>query len=125
MLTYTDNENKNNNGFIFGFILGIGAALLFNTKKGRKILKTLIDQGIDRIGDWEGTVKEIIEEDDDFVKGGDYISQSSSYEPEISSVVKHSEAESGISDNFSIPVSSESRVKKATRRFFKGIKRKG
>ncbi len=126
MLTHSNNENKSNNGFVFGFILGVAAALLLNTKKGRKILKTFVDQGIDRISNWEDVVKKIIEEEDDFIENGDYISQPSSYETEISSEAKQEKiVGNSVNDNSSIAPPFESKVKTATRRFFKGIKRRG
>jgi gas vesicle protein len=54
-------KNKNNNttnngigsGFLLGFIFGVLATLLLTTKKGREILKELIDKGMQRITDLE------------------------------------------------------------------------
>ncbi len=54
-------KNKNNNntnnsvgsGFLLGFILGVLATLLLTTKKGREILKELIDKGMQKITDIE------------------------------------------------------------------------
>ena len=124
MLTHNNNDNKNNNGFIFGFILGIAAALLLNTKKGRRILKTLVDQGIDRVSNWEDTIKEIIEEDEDLFKADDFVPSTIIDEDKkvIENISDRNENEIKVNTPASEP--QPSIVKTATRRFFKGIKKR-
>lgn len=56
------------NTFLFGVLIGVLATLLFTTKKGRKLLKVITDESVDRLGKWEDMVKtmqEHIEEDED------------------------------------------------------------
>ncbi len=56
-------ENKNNtgvigSGFLLGLLLGILLTLLITTKKGREILKELMDKVIQKISDLEKSVEE-------------------------------------------------------------------
>ncbi len=44
-------RHHSGNGFLFGIIVGVLLTLLFTTKKGRNILKTLADEGVDSISD--------------------------------------------------------------------------
>lgn len=44
-------RHHSGNGFLFGIIVGVLLTLLFTTKKGRNILKTLADEGVDSIND--------------------------------------------------------------------------
>lgn len=130
----SNQENKDHNsGFFAGFILGVATALLLNTKKGKKILKILIDQGIDRIGNWEEVVKDIIEEkeeddlDEDLMKGDDFVKSST----DVKKITHTSEQNEDykISEDFKSALDSSNnnpvvKVKTVTRRFFRGIKRK-
>jgi gas vesicle protein len=55
-------ENKNNtgiigSGFLLGLLIGILVTLLITTKKGREILKELMDKAIKKISDFEESVK--------------------------------------------------------------------
>lgn len=73
-------KNKNNNtnnatnsGFLLGFIFGVLATLLLTTKKGREILKELIDKGIKKITDLEESYdktkqQQNTQEENDYVK---------------------------------------------------------
>lgn len=74
-------KNNNNNttnsgtgsGFFIGFILGVLATLLLTTKKGREILKELIDKGMQKIKDIEELQKKVKKEqeqepENDYVK---------------------------------------------------------
>jgi hypothetical protein len=62
-----------NNGFLFGFLVGLAVALLFTTKKGRSILRNLIDHGWDKLENWEDILKDVAGEDEDVVDGDDYV----------------------------------------------------
>lgn len=59
------NNNGNNsgggflNGLILGVILGGGAVFLFGTKKGKKLLKTITEEGLDGIADLEDFIEEV------------------------------------------------------------------
>jgi gas vesicle protein len=50
-----DNNNKSGNNFLGGFLFGVlvGAVIVFllATKKGKKILKAISDDGLDNISD--------------------------------------------------------------------------
>ncbi|OGH44586.1 MAG: hypothetical protein A3J14_00625 [Candidatus Levybacteria bacterium RIFCSPLOWO2_02_FULL_37_18] len=50
-----DNHNSNafGNGFLLGAILGGVGVFLFGTKKGKRLLKTLTEEGIEGISDLE------------------------------------------------------------------------
>jgi len=67
------------NGFFFGVVVGVAIALLFTTKKGRKILKMLTEEGMDKVTKWEGMLGEKIadkiEEIDEAAveEGSDYL----------------------------------------------------
>ena len=55
-------ENKNNtgmvgSGFLLGLLVGILVTLLITTKKGREILKELMDKAIQKISDLEKSVE--------------------------------------------------------------------
>ena|SRR3990167_4205819 len=47
-----------NNGFILGVIVGVALTLLFVTKRGRKILKIITDEGQEKFSDLEEILKE-------------------------------------------------------------------
>ena len=47
------------NGLFVGIILGAVLVLLFTTRKGRKILRMLSDEGFDKVKDWEKIMGEI------------------------------------------------------------------
>lgn len=46
-----DKHHHSGNGFIAGLIVGIVLTLLFTTKIGRKIVKTLTEEGMGSLGD--------------------------------------------------------------------------
>lgn len=60
-----DNKEKHHsshNGFLFGVLLGVAITLLFTTKKGRRILKSLTDEGLEKVNQWEDLVSKKIDE---------------------------------------------------------------
>lgn len=132
-------DHKNNHaggGFLFGLLVGIALTLLFTTKKGRKILKTLTDEGLDRMSSLEDLFeKKIIEEDmdDDSEGGQEYIPTKKSASvaspmvsiPPTEAEMHESLATSGTSDqeqSFISPVSPDDISSTSTgRRFFRGV----
>lgn len=44
-------------GFLLGLLLGVSITLLLVTRKGRKILKTLSDEGFENIRDWQSRLQ--------------------------------------------------------------------
>lgn len=52
------------NGFLFGVLIGILIALLFTTKKGRKILKSLTEEGMDKFTSLEDLLEKRLKEED-------------------------------------------------------------
>ena len=57
-------------GFIFGALIGGVVVFLLATKKGRKIMKIISEEGLDRVSKFEGKVEEYIDDDysDDVVE---------------------------------------------------------
>ena len=73
-------NHESNNGFILGVIVGVILTLLMVTKKGRKILRMLTDESIEKISDLEKLleqkmqeVQEKKEETEDEIAGDEYI----------------------------------------------------
>lgn len=67
------NHHNTNNGFVSGFIVGVvvGAAVvfLFFTKKGKKLLKLLSEEGLEGVSELEELIaEELIEEKPKSVK---------------------------------------------------------
>lgn len=68
--------NKNNNngigsGFLLGILIGVLLALLLTTKKGREILRELVDKAIHKISDLDKSSEENQQKSDgenDYVK---------------------------------------------------------
>ncbi len=72
----THHEGNNlGNGFVLGVVVGVVIALLFSTKKGREILRTLTEEGLSKVSNLEDLLKEEseLEEEDTDVDGDDYI----------------------------------------------------
>lgn len=73
-----DHQGGSFHPFLLGVIVGVALTLLFTTKKGRKILKTLTDQGMDKIEKWEEVLykkmpaTEEVEEVDEMMQAQDY-----------------------------------------------------
>lgn len=67
-------------GFFLGLLFGLAIALLFTTKKGRKILRILLDEGLEKFEEWQDIVKDTTRsqpdtQEEDDVEGGDYIAR--------------------------------------------------
>ncbi|MEK7605211.1 MAG: YtxH domain-containing protein [Patescibacteria group bacterium] len=56
------------NTFLFGILIGVLATLLFTTKKGRRLLKVITDESVDRLSKWEDMVKTMQEHIDEDVE---------------------------------------------------------
>jgi hypothetical protein len=61
------------NGVVVGMILGAVAVLLFTTKKGRKILRILSEDGFEKLKDWESIFDELQLDDEEEMDGDDYV----------------------------------------------------
>jgi len=75
-----NNDNHNHggsgNGFLLGVIVGVLITLLFTTKRGRAILKDVMEKGVQKFADLEQLMRETEAElEDDFEEedGDDYI----------------------------------------------------
>jgi len=94
-------DNKKNsaglNLFLFGVIVGVAATLLLTTKKGRKLLKVLTDEGADRLTKFEKMVKEMEVEDEEYfsedgsqdeldVDGDDYVKEEKKAEHKVEKI---------------------------------------
>lgn len=58
------NHGSNGSGFFFGLIVGVVLALLFTTKKGRKMFKEMTDEGMTKFSDFEKKLQETMKKDD-------------------------------------------------------------
>ena len=66
------------NGFLLGVIVGVLLTLLFTTKRGRAILKDVMEHGFEKFSNLEKLMqeiqeKEVPEEDDEDESGSDYV----------------------------------------------------
>lgn len=132
------NEKTPISGFFVGFIFGVAAALILKSKQGRRILKTIIESGIDKFGDIENVIKDSIEINDDLIDGGDFTAPDAQIESKEQEHPQDKEKtklaavlESGTDkpEKPNIDLRSDTSeavtaVKRATRRFFKGIKKR-
>lgn len=75
-------HNKNNqynglgNGFLLGVIVGAILTLLFTTKKGREILKELLEKGVEKFSNLEDLMRDTYVSDlvdDDFEEEDDFV----------------------------------------------------
>lgn len=101
------NNNNSSNGFSHGFILGAliggGIVFLFGTTKGKKLLKTITEEGLEGIADLEDLSEEETEyEDVDIDQPAKEANKSDVKQP-----------------------SSVEKVVSTTRRLFRGIPKKG
>jgi hypothetical protein len=68
-----ESHAKFGNGFVWGMAVGALLVLLFTTKKGRRILKVLSEEGFEKMKHWEGKIEELDLSDDEIEEGEDYI----------------------------------------------------
>lgn len=73
MNLHEERENKNmgdkhaqsgGSGFLLGILIGVLITLLITTKKGRRILKTLTDEGMEKFSDLEELFEKKLKEED-------------------------------------------------------------
>lgn len=98
-------ENNNGggkflNGFLLGALIGAGVVFLLTSKKGKEVLKTLSEEGLDNIS-------ELLEQEDQIVDDGQ------------DEKVQEREESNGQQGK-----SQEANKKPLVRRFFRGISRK-
>jgi gas vesicle protein len=127
-------QNKNNNinsgiggGFLLGFILGVLATLLLTTKKGREILRDLLDKGIQKITDIEEALekakakpKKVEDGENDYVK-------SEAQNPPVGGQEKQVNEKGGkqeITTSSEAPEIKPKRTKISRRLFFRKSKKK-
>lgn len=109
--------NNTFNIFLLGIIIGVVLTLLLTTKKGRKLLRLITEEGVQRLSNWEEKIMLVaddkIDDDEDFAMGEDY--QEEGRDVPIKKEVYEQKQEIN---------SSTMNGQSETRRFFKGIKKK-
>lgn len=127
-----DNKQHASGGFLFGVIVGVVLALLFTTKKGREILRTLTDEGLNKFADLEDLLQEKVHE----VQSNPVDDESDYIEPEEREVVsqptpepkaQQSKESTKVEKKTEIrasekPVEEVSEPKHTTKRFFRKSK---
>lgn len=118
------------NGLIVGMIFGAILVLLFTTKKGRKILRLLSEEGFEKVKDWEHILDEI-ELDGSSVSRRSTIEGSGQAasslgldddeEGEDYGVYKEKNTHHSVNGSNGYSHHAIHRVKPASRRFFRGI----
>ena len=68
-----DNRHHSSGGsgsnlFFLGIIIGVVITLLLTTKKGRKILEILIDEGVEKMSKWEDVISVIEKNSNKIIK---------------------------------------------------------
>jgi len=97
--TNNHQQHTGGSGFLLGVIVGVLLTLLFTTKRGRAILKEVMEKGIQKFADLEELMREMeeketsTEEDEDYEDENDYIpaKQIAAPEPPKKEVVKKAE----------------------------------
>lgn len=120
-------DNKHNsynapgNGFLMGVIVGGIATLLFSTKKGREIVREIVDIGIEKYSDLQKNINDAVEleevVEDDYVEPESRPSLPESIESPQAVVTPKKKEEKKTS------TSSNGAVKSTQRRFFKSTKK--
>lgn len=108
------NPSRFMDGLLVGLILGFGLALLITTKKGRKMLKTLTDEGLDSVTELKKRLDNIevtLDEDDETDE--EYIVEEVEEEPDSPQAAPSVK-----------PLGNEEAKKTSKKRLFKGISRK-
>lgn len=94
-------DNSQKGGVFLGVLVGVAVTLLVATKKGRRMMHNLSDEGLAKLGDWEHILKDVVDaiEDGDFEEGDDYVgrketSQREDAQPSLPQDLSESEADS-------------------------------
>lgn len=103
-------------GFLLGVVVGVIITLLLTTKRGKRIVKMITEEGMSKISHWEDLFTDI--EDDQ---------QAQSQEPKLSPVELNEEAANleelqGEKEEASL---KKKEIAKTAKRFFRGIPRHG
>lgn len=122
-MTMNNGNSHSGNGFasglLWGLIIGGALALLFSTKKGRKILKAITEGGLEGVADLEDLLEEVSGQDE--------------YEKPVIKKKVHpvsvppansEEATTESSENGQASESTISRIKSTGKRFFRGVPRR-
>jgi len=92
-----NHTHNNGSGFLLGVIVGVILTLLLTTKKGREILKEVLEKGIERFANLEDLMRETYNEvDEDLEDGDDFIPTESvrEIEPPVKKETKKKEVKS-------------------------------
>jgi len=124
------------NGFVIGLIVGVGIVLLLTTKKGKRILKSLSEEGLESVNGLDellqkferATKRATPREDDDEEEDSDYVR-------ERPVLLAHDGAELPTTKKVALPrveINKEddeedhvTKIKPTRRRFFRGIPKRG
>ena len=110
------NTGNGFNLFLFGVLIGVLATLLLTTKKGRKILRVIMDEGVQRFSKIEDVIGRVEEEmvEDDMLEQQPEVDVVSEVSPEAVKVATETPA----------PKIEIDEPLKPKRRLFKGVRRK-
>jgi gas vesicle protein len=120
------------NGLVLGIVIGVAVALLFSTKKGKKLLKVLTDEGLEKISGLEDILQDVIEEEVEEETGDENelpaVEQKKKVE-KSSKPVHHEEIKEVVVETAPV-VNGEAKnpiqkITTTTRRFFRGTPRRG
>lgn len=122
------NHNQSGTGFVLGVMVGIILTFLFVTKKGRKILDILTDEGMERLESLE-EIFQVLEDED--VSSGKVNkkqeAEKKSNKPSVSEVQERTDAQPILQEekeNVSSQETYVTKIKTVPRRLFRGIPRK-
>lgn len=96
------------NGLFIGIIFGVVLTLLFTTKKGRKVLQILSEEGFGKLKNLEDMIEEVDLDDDDEDEESVYVAPT----PPASKKVLLAKETNGVS------------AKSSSRRYFSGTSKK-
>lgn len=111
------------NGFLWGLLIGGGLALLFTTKKGRKIIRTVTEGGLESIAEVEDLIEDLEGKEDAEEGFAERSSPRQKAPPHADPPVSESQPGEQIvaKSNGHTQESTASRIASSGRRFFRGI----